>query len=187
MFVCAGNGEVFPFANSIGVGLVQSAIGLTELILKEKPKFILFIGSAGSYGEFDIFDIVESRSASNIELSFFEGNSYTPLDNLHKTNNNLIKNQTIVNSSNYITTNQVISKRFKEHGIGIENMEFFTVIEVAKRFNIDVGGIFIVTNQTNNNAHQDFLNNHSEAMRRLVAYLKTNNFITTSHVSHETP
>lgn len=177
MFVCAGNGEVFPFATSIGVGLVQSTIGLTKLILKEKPKFILFIGSAGTYGEYDIFDIVESRSASNIELSFLEDKSYTPIDNLNKTNNTLIKNQTIVNSSNYITIDQDISKRFKDYGIGIENMEFFAIIEVAKQFNIDVGGIFVVTNKTNKDAHKDFLNNHQEAMKRLVDYLKRNKFI----------
>jgi len=177
MFVCAGNGEVFPFATSIGVGLVQSTIGLTKLILKEKPKFILFIGSAGTYGEYNIFDIVESRSASNIELSFLEDKSYTPIDNLNKTNNTLIKNQTIVNSSNYITIDQDISKRFKDYGIGIENMEFFAIIEVAKQFNIDVGGIFVVTNKTNKDAHKDFLNNHQEAMKRLVDYLKRNKFI----------
>ncbi len=177
MFVCAGNGEVFPFATSIGVGLVQSTMGLTKLILQEKPKFILFIGSAGTYGEHNIFDIIESRSASNIELSFFEDKCYTPIDNLHKTNNTLIKNQTIVNSSNYITTDQDISKKFKDYGIGIENMEFFAIIEVAKQFNIDVGGIFVVTNKTNKDAHKDFLNNHQEAMKQLVDYLKRNKFI----------
>lgn len=59
MIICAGNQEVFEFAQSVGVGLIDSAYGLTKLCLEEKPESLLFIGSAGSYGEYDIFDIVE--------------------------------------------------------------------------------------------------------------------------------
>ncbi len=84
MIVCAGNNETFPFATPIGVGLIDSAINLTRLCLFDKPEYILFVGSAGSYGEYDIFDIIESSNASNIELSFFEDNSYTPIDNMVK-------------------------------------------------------------------------------------------------------
>ena len=81
MIVSAGNQETFVFAKSIGVGLVNSAINLTKICLFDRPEFILFIGSAGSYGNHKIFDIVESKNSSNIELSFLENFSYTPIDN----------------------------------------------------------------------------------------------------------
>lgn len=171
MIVCAGNNETFPFALPIGVGLVDSAINLTRLCLFDKPEYIIFIGSAGSYGEYNIFEIVESSNASNIELSFFKDDSYTPIDNVIKTEKAELKSDTIVNSSNYISKNKELSKEFLEYGIGIENMEFFSVVKVAKEFDIDVKGIFIVTNYTDKNAHQDFISNHKEAMDKLVEYL----------------
>ena len=171
MIVCAGNNETFPFALPIGVGLVDSAINLTRLCLFDKPEYIIFIGSAGSYGEHNIFDIIESSNTSNIELSFFKDDSYTPIDNVIKTEKANLKSDTIVNSSNYISTNENLSKEFLQYGIGIENMEFFSVVKVAREFDIDVKGIFIITNYTNKNAHKDFISNHKEAMDKLVEYL----------------
>jgi len=58
------------------------------------------------------------------------------------------------------------------NNIGIENMEFFAVLKVAKHFNIPAGGAFIVTNYCNANAHKDFMDNHTEAMMRLTTYMK---------------
>lgn len=171
MIVCAGRNETFKFAETIGVGLIESAINLTRTCLFNKPDFILFIGTAGSYGNHEIFDIIESRRASNIELSFLTNSSYTPLDNVLESDNKMVKNDTIVNSSNYISTNEELAKQYNEYGIGIENMEYFSVLQVAREFEIPVAGIFIVTNYTNKNAHEDFLKNHQEAMKKLTTYL----------------
>lgn len=177
MILCAGRNEVFPFATPIGVGLIESAMNLTRLCLFDKPDYIVFIGSAGSYGEYSIFDIIESSSSSNIELSFFNNDSYTPLDNVIKTNNATLRDDTIVNSSNYITTNSNLAKKFKQYGVGCENMEFFSLCSIAKEFDIPVAGIFIITNYTDKDAHQDFLKNHKEAMDRLIRYLEDKELI----------
>lgn len=177
MIVCAGRNETFDFAQVIGVGLIESAINLTKKCMLNKPDFILFIGTAGSYGNHKVFDIIESRKASNIELSFLSNNSYTPLDKVLESNNEIVRNDTIVNSSNYISTNQELCKEYKEYGIGIENMEYFSVVQVALEFKIPVAGIFIVTNYTNENAHKDFFKNHKEAMKKLSEYVVEKNII----------
>lgn len=177
MIVCAGRNETFKFAKTIGVGLIQSAINLTKICLTNKPDSITFIGSAGSYGEYKIFDIIESSKASNIELSFLSNSSYTPLDKILEFNSKMMKNDTIVNSSNYISTNEKLANQYNEYGIGIENMEYFSVLQVALEFEIPVAGIFIVTNYTNENAHKDFLKNHNEAMEKLTKYLDDKNLI----------
>ena len=78
MIVSAGLMETFPFAQPIGVGLVNSAIHLTRLCLLDKPDFLLFVGSAGSYGSYQLLDVVESTGAANLELSFIAKESYTP-------------------------------------------------------------------------------------------------------------
>ena len=177
MIVCAGDIESFKFAQPIGIGLVNSAINLTRQCLFNKPDYILFIGTAGSYGNHQLFDIIESKRAANLELSFLSNDSYTPLDNVLESENKLVRNDTIVNSSNYISTNMQLAEKYNEYGIGIENMEFFSVLSVAKEFEIPVAGIFIVTNFTNENAHETFKKNHDMAMEKLTNYLIEKNII----------
>jgi nucleoside phosphorylase len=170
MIVCAGDIEQFDFAKSIGIGLVNVAMNLTELCLKEKPKSLTFVGTAGSYGKKNIFDIVESTVAVNIENSFFSNSSYTPLDSKVESLTN-VSRETIVNSSNYITTDNALGEYYLKENIDLENMEFFAVMKVAEKFNIPAKGIFVVTNYCNKNAHKDFLNNRIEAMAMLSGYV----------------
>ena len=177
MIICAGRNETFPFAQTIGVGLIESAINLTRICLFNKPDYLLFIGSAGSYGNHEIFDIVESKRAANVELAFLNADAYTPLNNVLESENKFTRNDTIVNSSNYISTNKELCKKYLEYGIGIENMEYFSVLSVAKEFEIPVAGIFVITNFTNENAHEDFIRNHKEAMEKLTNYLIEKNII----------
>jgi len=171
MIICAGNNEQFSFATPMGVGLIETAMNLTRLCLFDKPEFLLFVGTAGSYGEVKIFDIIESKTAANIELAFLNKDAYTPLENVISANTTNTKD-TIVNSSNYISTNATLTKKFLNFGIGIENMEFFSLLKVAQEFNIPAGGVFCVTNYTNKNAHQDFLHNHTKAKELLEEHVK---------------
>jgi len=171
MFICAGESESFEFAKPMGIGLIDMSINLTKLCMDNPPSFIFFVGSAGSYGKHKIFDIVESKTASNIENGFFNAKAYTPIDNMVSTSDN-ISSETVVNSSNYITTDENLSPHYLKNNIGIENMEYFAVLKVAQHFNIPVAGAFIVTNYCNANAHRDFIDNHKEAMARLTAHIQ---------------
>jgi len=184
MFVCAGEIEQFGFARPIGIGLIESASTLTRLIVEHGPSEIVFVGTAGSYGEGDILDIVESYSASNIEHSLLMGTAYTPIDN-HISYDNFqyqmrsisypnpdVSRETIVNSSNYITTDSKIATKYMQMGIGYENMEFYSVLEVARVFDIPAKGILVVTNFCSAGAHQDFVTNHARAMEVLTNYIE---------------
>jgi len=171
MILCAGNNETFDFAYPVGVGLIEAAMNTTRLCLFDKPEFLLFVGTAGSYGSHNLFDIVESKTASNIELAFLENNGYTPLDNVVTTNTSDTKD-IIVNSSNYISTNKTLTEKFLKLGIGIENMEFFSILKIAQEFDIPAGGVFCITNYTNENAHNDFVKNHSKAKELLSFHVK---------------
>lgn len=177
MIVSAGRNESFPFAKSIGVGLIESSINLTKLCLFDRPEFILFIGSAGSYGKYQIFDIIESKTSSNIELGFLQNFAYTPLDNAVKIDTNFTKSEVVVNSSNYISTDKTLTKEFLNYNIDLENMEFFSVLSVAKEFEIPAFGIFVISNYTDENAHNDFIKNHKIAMEKLTNYLIEKNII----------
>lgn len=191
MFVCA-RGENIGFAKEVGVGIVESSIELTALVLKENPKFLIFIGSAGAYDKsVNLLDIFVSNSATQIESSFSKDESYTPLDNkIEIVSYETLQNQSadsskdfgkdssanlnlsailnsqkfaIVNSSNYICTDEIFAGKMSRAGIVLENMEFFAVLKTADYFKIPALGIFCVTNYCDKNAHSDFLANHKKA------------------------
>ncbi len=170
MIICAGNNETFDFATPMGVGMVEMAMNLTRACLFDKPEFILFVGTAGSYGEKKIFDIIESKTAANIELAFLENNAYTPIDNVVSSQTEDVKD-VVINSSNYITTSKELGEKFLKFNVGVENMEFFAVQRIAQEFNIPSGGVFCVTNFTDSNAHEDFLKNHDKAKTLLSAHV----------------
>jgi len=171
MIICAGDIEQFDGATPVGIGMVNAAINLTRLCLMHPPEFLLFIGTAGSYGNHAIFDIVESRSAANIENAFFTHGSYTPLDNVISTADD-VSRETIINSSNYITTDPDVAKQYLRNRIELENMEFFAIMKTAEALNIPAGGVFVVTNHCNKEAHETFVRNHKEAMERLTHYME---------------
>ncbi|MDR2638650.1 MAG: purine-nucleoside phosphorylase [Helicobacteraceae bacterium] len=173
MIVCAGKSERFDFAMPIGVGLVSAAINLTQLCLMQRPKYLLFIGTAGSYEDYDYLQIVTSQGAANIELSLLQNQSYTPIDNVLLSAGDLVAHQTLVNSSNYITTDAKLAKEMKRHKVGLENMEFFAVISVAREFGIGAGGVFCVTNHACAEAHAQYEAHHQAALDRLDGYAKS--------------
>ena len=177
MTVCAGSIEQFDFATPIGFGLIDSAINLTDLIIQKAPKKIIFVGTAGSYGEKNPLELFSSIEATQIELSALQNQSYSPIANRIRSNYKLPLESVTVNCSNYITTDFQIATKFLAHEIHLENMEFFSVLSVAKEFEIPAFGIFVVTNYTNENAHSDFIKNHKEAMNKLVKYLEDKNII----------
>ncbi len=166
--ISSGNEEIFSFATPIGIGLIDSAINLTRICLFDKPDILFFIGSAGSYGNLKIFDIFESSTASNIEHCLLKKECYTPIENIISSD---VSRETIVNSSNYITQNKMLSKAFLKLNIEAENMEFFSVIKTAKEFNIPVKGLFVVTNYCYENAHEEYIKNIKTAKEKLIQYL----------------
>jgi len=176
MILSAGKEEIFSFARPIGIGLIESAINLTNICLLDRPNSLIFIGSAGSYNptKHKIFDIITSSSASQIETSFLQKKSYTPIDNFISAS---VSQETVVNSSNYITTDKFFSLAFDKLGFEIENMEFYSIVKVAKEFNLPVRGIFVITNYCDENAHEEYIKNIKIAKEKLINYLQNKGYI----------
>ena len=170
MIICAGESEQFDFAVPVGIGLIDAAINLTKICLEQNPKEICFVGSAGSYGDHQIFDIIETECACNVENSFLQGQSYSPI--VTNVSHETSPCEVMVNSSNYITTEESLGEAYLEKNIHLENMEFYAIMKVAKAFSIPVKGVLVVTNYCNENAHRDFMNHHKEAMERLTRYIE---------------
>ncbi|WP_104747517.1 purine-nucleoside phosphorylase [Helicobacter cetorum] len=177
MLLCAGRNETLKGAKPIGVGLIESAINLTCLCLKNPSiESLVFIGSAGSYNkDIKLLSVLESVECYQIEESFSNLNSYTPLDNVIKIEceEKALFQRVKVNSSNYIHTNEIFAKKMAQNNILLENMEFFSVLSVAKTFCLKARGIFCVSNYVGLNAHKEFKENHAQVKQILENTLKT--------------
>jgi len=174
MIVCAGRTEVFDFATTIGVGLIESAINLTRLVLEQNPSEIVFIGSCGSFGGLEPLEIITSCEAANVEHSALSESAYSPLELQEKSKNiqSDLDSNVIINSSNYITTSQDMAKKLATHGMDAENMEFYSVLRTAREFGVHAYGVFVVTNYCDENAHADYLKNLPQAKKILEDYCK---------------
>ncbi|WP_104713221.1 purine-nucleoside phosphorylase [Helicobacter cetorum] len=176
MLICAGRNETLKGAMPIGVGLIESAINLTSICLKNPSiESLIFIGSAGSYNkDIKLLSVLESVECYQIEESFTHFNSYTPLDNFIKVEceEKALLKRVKLNSSNYIHTNEIFAQKMAQNNILLENMEFFSVLSVAKTFSLRAKGIFCVSNYVGLNAHKEFKQNHTQVKQILENTLK---------------
>lgn len=175
LIVCAGKSENFSFAQSIGVGLVESSVGLTQLVLEKKPENLIFIGTCGLYKNDTLLEIYESAHCFNIEASKLTNDFFSPLE--CEINLNVSYETKKCNSSNYICTDKNIATKFANLGLELENMESFSVLSVAKHFGIAATCFLCATNFCDINAHQTFLQNHIEAKKKLEFFLQSKNLI----------
>nr|WP_314475780.1 purine-nucleoside phosphorylase [uncultured Campylobacter sp.] len=163
--------------NLIDSPILQSAKSAQnpDKILNALPSEIIFIGSAGLYKEGEIFEIYESSSVANIEISSLENKSYSPIES--EITSVVPRGTCKVNSSNFITTDQNLAHELFARGYFLENMEFFAVLKVAQKLQIPAYGIFVATNFCDKNAHADFIKNHEQAKKELEKYLKQKEII----------
>ena len=201
LIVCAGKNEVFSFAKSIGVGLIEASMGLTRLCLEKKPKKIIFIGTCGLYnkplkndlnsGNFaekslmsekseskratTLLEIYESTHCFNIEASKILNNFYSPAE--CEINLNVSYETKKCNSSNYICTDENIAASFASLGLELENMEAFAVLSVARHFKIPATCFLCATNFCDKDAHEFFLLHHAQAKKNLENFLQEKNLI----------
>lgn len=108
------------------------------------------------------------------ENSMYKDSILRDLDTISKEKPPFVSYETqkIVNSSNYISTDSILAKQFLRLGVGYENMEFFAVLSVAREFGLSACGVFCGTNHIWQNAHEEFVKNHKEAIARLENFVK---------------
>lgn len=228
LILCAGKNEIFSFATSVGVGMIEPCITLSQLILAKKPETIIFIGSCGLYDkQKELLKIYESRHAFNIEFSKLENGFYSPancevdLENSSKENLNINDKNTsnerakkgekfenlsqnfalektnlceksqevekqkskvsqetfLSNSSNYICANSKAAAKFQALRLDLENMEIFSVLSVARHFDIEATCFLCASNYCDEKAHEVFLKNHCAVKKNLENFLQEQNHI----------
>ena len=191
LILCAGGNEKFSFAKNIGIGLVEPCLKLPLLLQEFKPLKLVFIGTCGLYDEKDeLLQIYQSQHAFNIEFSKLSNAFYSPAQceiNWDKKLEKKEPNETLAefvsqetlksNSSNYICADKKAAAEFLKLGLRLENMEIFSLLSVAKFYELELTCFLCASNYCDEKAHESFLKNHIECKKRLSAFLEEQNYI----------
>lgn len=184
-------------------GLMSKQSVASELSVASKPDKIIFIGTCGLYQKneslnlskkseikgnlgaknlarenqkpLQLLEIYESAHCFNVEVSKLTNAFYSPAE--CEINLNVSYETKKCNSSNYICTDENVAARFADLGLELENMESFAVLSIAKRFGISATCFLCATNFCDKNAHQSFLQNHTQAKKNLELFLQEKNLI----------
>ena len=133
LIVCAGKNEVFSFATSIGVGLVQASAGLTQLCLEKKPEKLVFIGTCGIYKRaLGDFDGVNSSGNLGEKFANLKENSAKFILKSLNFNENLQGKNT--NSSKNLNEN---SQDFSPQSQEIQPLNLLEIYETRHAFNVE--------------------------------------------------
>jgi len=176
VFVCAGRTEVFEFAKSVGVGMVEAALGVAEILRESKFDEVVFVGTCGLYDKRDeLLKIYEVFKVENLEMSGVLSLAYSPLFEMTEKIKSVIKTPNVsretFNSSNFITTDAKTAQKFSSFFVG-ENMELYGVKVACERAGVAWRGILCATNYCDQNAHKNYVKNIKEAKKRLEKYIE---------------
>lgn len=189
LILCAGGNENFSFAKSIGIGLIEPCLKLPRLLHEFKPSKLVFIGTCGLYdSKAELFEIYQSQHAFNIEFSKISNAFYSPAQcevnwgkkaqKLSDISSDFVSQETIKsNSSNYICADKKAAAEFLKLGLKLENMEIFSLLSVAKFYDIELDCFLCASNHCDEKAHESFLKNHAECKKRLSEFLEQEKYI----------
>lgn len=180
----ACHSEIQGFANSskdflqaiLGIGYLEAALNLQQIILSQTITQIVFVGTAGSYStNIDLGEIVSvHKSALLLGLK----DSYIPREYQEFSSNFVderFKGAKCL-SSLEITQNELLSTQIysiqKENYL-VENMELYGVARVANANNIPWSAYLGITNYTDSKAHEDWLR-YNEVLSQSMSSLSLN-------------
>jgi futalosine hydrolase len=137
-----------------GVGMVNTAIHLTEELLKNKYDVVLNMGVAGSFSEdFKIGDVVEVLEDNFSELGFENGSRFEGFSDFEIVTNYSVAGKTDLQKVRGITVNTVhgneksINEIVKRLNPDLESMEGAAVFKVCKKFTVTCMQIRAISNK----------------------------------------
>ena len=137
----------------IGVGMVNTAIHLTEELLKNEYDVVLNMGVAGSFSEdFKIGDVIEVVEDNFSEIGFENGSRFEGFSDFEIVTNYSVAGKTDLQKVRGITVNTVhgneksINEIVKRLNPDVESMEGAAVFKVCKRFAVTCMQIRAISN-----------------------------------------
>jgi nucleoside phosphorylase len=174
---------------TVGVGLVEAAIGASTLLTALRPKAMLLVGTAGLYpGSHGRLRVVSAAVARRITLfsQAASENAYLPPSMCRTQNTSswlsaAIRTAARLESASVacplaITATEAAAVlAARKSRSALENLEAFSVARAAARMKIPFAAVLGISNQVGDEGHQEWKRNAAEAAatacRAVVDYL----------------
>jgi nucleoside phosphorylase len=148
-------------ARPAGVGLVEAGIGATRAIAEERPRAVIFVGTAGSYGEDAVGRVIVARRVKLVSTAAARAEGYLPsimpavLDTDAGLRRALRLPAADVACPLAITSRAAAARRLAAHsGCAVENLELFAVGRAAQ--GLPFAAVLGISNRVGPRAHAEW-------------------------------
>jgi nucleoside phosphorylase len=167
----------------LGIGYLEAARKLEEILLENKDKkieAIIFIGTCGSYKKnLEIGDIVQIQKSRLLLLGKLEEKAYVPQKRYEDFILRVLKSAGELKTADCMSSMEVTNdditaaKIYKDIGkeFLVENMELYGVVHVAEKHKISCFSLMAVANYNNIFANREWDNNQEEVSAKLCKFL----------------
>ena len=164
------NGSSLYVVEAVGIGLVDSAIGMTRCIERHRPTDVVFLGTCGSFGKHAIGDVVSGRSIVLVDRAIDDGQAVklSPLTiDLEPSLLALDLPRVVVANTIGVTVNDELAARLAAR-CDVEHLEAFAVARAANIAKVRCTIMLGIANMVGKNGSADWKTNH-ERVSAIVA------------------
>jgi len=166
-----------------GIGAVDAAAGAAQAIAQVEPRLVLFVGTAGRYGDAPpTGGCAVARRLSLAPTAVLRGEAYLPGPMQHQltTDARLRRELRVgprtpladVATTLGITSRRALATRLAATGAALENLEAFAVARAAARAALPFGAVLGVANRVGPQAHREWRANAGAATRAACAVVQ---------------
>ena len=166
--------EYFAF----GIGPIHAAKSIPELLKKMKDRWVLYIGTAGTFGEFDAPYLATLAQAhwlptgERMGLSKYMPSIYPPI-RFPKSKFLDLPSKHVLTSSSISYDKHVALEEFSESAHMIENMEFYAIAqELLKHAGERMFVLFGITNAVGPNSSAQWFDHFKESALMSASYFE---------------
>ena len=163
--------------NCVGVGAISAAVNTARLLAAQNPSLVLFVGTCGGYDErLAVGDLLCASAALDLSLDVLEERAYLPKNQIERWPATLGEALPLdlpahaVAVPAGITRTREGAKRLSAFA-AVEHLELTGVLAACREVGVPCGAVLGVANQVGPEAHGQWLANHHQVSRKLIAEL----------------
>lgn len=166
-----------------GIGAVDAAAGAAATIARTRPRLILFVGTAGSYGDSPpIGAVAVARRICLAATAVLRGEAYLPGPMPHDLTTDAELYRALrragrtyaadVATTLGITRRRALATRLAATGATVENLEAFAVARAAARAELPFAAVLGIANRVGPQAHREWRANADAASAAACAVIQ---------------
>jgi purine-nucleoside phosphorylase len=163
---------------TVGVGAVTAGVATARLLADRKPEAVLFMGTCGRYdGRLELFECLWATEAIATSLEERRGDAYRPgLERVRwaSTLEGPLPAHAVAVPPAITSTQE--GAAFLAVMAPVEHLELTGVFAACHDAGVPCGGALVVVNDVGPEASSQWLANHAEGSRRLVAALRASGY-----------